>query len=133
MPSFFSILRLSSSLKLRLISFKSDELLLSDDDELLLDFSVFRLLFPVSFSGNLSPRGIISIPAGFFIFNVAASADDTGVIDTEGLISDPILEDDLLTTDEDCDLDEEDVDDEDEVVPPDPDEAGLALKALISR
>jgi hypothetical protein len=101
--------------------------------ELLLDFSVFRLLFPVSFSGNLSPRGIISIPAGFFIFNVAASADDTGVIDTEGLISDPILEDDLLTTDEDCDLDEEDVDDEDEVVPPDPDEAGLALKALISR
>ena len=42
----------------------------------------------------------------------------------------PILEDDLLTTDEDCDLDEEDVDDDDEVVPPDPDEAGLALKAL---
>jgi len=133
LPSFFSILRLSSSLKLRLISFKSDELLLSDDDELLLDFSVFRLLFPVSFSGNLSPRGIISIPAGFFMFNVAASAEDTGVIDTEGLISDPILEDDLLTTDEDCDLDEEDVDDDDEVVPPDPDEAGLALKALISR
>lgn len=133
MPSFFSILRLSSSLKLRLISFNSDELLLSDDDELLLDFSVFRLLFPVSFSGNLSPRGIISIPAGFFMFNVAASAEDTGVIDTEGLISDPILEDDLLTTDEDCDLDEEDVDDDDEVVPPDPDEAGLALKALISR
>ena len=63
---------------------------LSDDDELLLDFSVFRLLFPVSFSGNLSPRGIISIPAGFFMFNVAASAEDTGVIDTEGLISDPI-------------------------------------------
>jgi len=133
LPSFFSILRLSSSLKLRLISFNSDELLLSDDDELLLDFSVFRLLFPVSFSGNLSPRGIISIPAGFFMFNVAASAEDTGVIDTEGLISDPILEDDLLTTDEDCDLDEEDVDDDDEVVPPDPDEAGLALKALISR
>lgn len=133
MPSFFSILRLSSSLKLRLISFNRDELLLSDDDELLLDFSVFRLLFPVSFSGNLSPRGIISIPAGFFMFNVAASAEDTGVIDTEGLISDPILEDDLLTTDEDCDLDEEDVDDDDEVVPPDPDEAGLALKALISR
>jgi len=132
LPSFFSILRLSSSLKLRLISFNSDELLLSDDDELLLDFSVFRLLFPVSFSGNLSPRGIISIPAGFFMFNVAASAEDTGVIDTEGLISDPILEDDLLTTDEDCDLDEEDVDDDDEVVPPDPD-AGLALKALISR
>ena len=63
---------------------------LSDDDELLMDFSVFRLLFPVSFSGNLSPRGIISIPAGFFMFNVAASAEDTGVIDTEGLISDPI-------------------------------------------
>ena len=62
---------------------------LSDDDELLLDFSVFRLLLPVSFSGNLSPRGIISIPAGFFMFNVAASAEDTGVIDTEGLISDP--------------------------------------------
>ena len=36
----------------------------------------------------------------------------------------------MLTTDEDCDLDEEDVDDDDEVVPPDPDEAGLALKAL---
>jgi len=137
LPSFFSIRRLSSSLKLRLISFNSEEFLLSEDDVLLLDFSVFR--FPDSFSGNLSPRGIISIPAGFFMFNVAASAEDTGVIDTEGLISDPILEDDLLTTDEDCDLDEEDDDDEvvevlyEELVPPDPDEAGLALKALISR
>jgi len=112
LPSFFSIRRLSSSLKLRLISFNNEEeLLLSEDDELL-DFSDFR--FPeFSFSGNLSPRGMISIPAGFFIFNVAASAEDTGVIETEGLISDPIFEDDLLTTD--CDLDEE-VDDDEDVV-----------------
>jgi hypothetical protein len=86
-----------------LISLRSELLLLSDDPELL-DPGFFDEL---SFSGNLSPRGMISIPAGFFIFNVAASAEETGVIDTEGLISDPILEAVLLTTeddDPDCDL-----------------------------
>ena len=87
---------------------------------------------------------MISIPAGFFIFNVAASAEETGVIDTEGLISDPILEADLLTTEDepDCDFDEADDDGDDVVVefvevpydelpvPPDPDpEEGLAFKA----
>lgn len=120
--------------------------MLSDDPELL-DPGFFDEL---SFSGNLSPRGMISIPAGFFIFNVAASAEETGVIDTEGLISDPILEAVLLTTeddDPDCDLDEVDDDGDDVVVvefvevpyeelpvPPDPaPEEGLDFKALISR
>ena len=109
--------------------------MLSDDPELLPDPDFFDEL---SFSGNLSPRGMISIPAGFFIFNVAASAEETGVIDTEGLISDPILEAVLLTTEDepDCDFDEADEDDGDEVVvefvevPPDPDpEEGLDFKA----
>ena len=104
--------------------------MLSDDPELL-DPGFFDEL---SFSGNLSPRGMISIPAGFFIFNVAASAEETGVIDTEGLISDPILEAVLLTTedDPDCDFDEADDDVGDEVVevPPDPaPEEGLDFKA----
>ena len=112
--------------------------MLSDDPpELPLDPPDF--LDELSFSGNLSPRGMISIPAGFFIFNVAASAEETGVIDTEGLISDPILEAVLLTTEDepDCDFDEADEDpDGDEVVvefvevPPDPDpEEGLDFKA----
>ena len=105
--------------------------MLSDDPELLPDPDFFDEL---SFSGNLSPRGMISIPAGFFIFNVAASAEETGVIDTEGLISDPILEAVLLTTedDPDCDFDEADDDVGDEVVevPPDPaPEEGLDFKA----
>ena len=109
--------------------------MLSDDPELLPDPDFFDEL---SFSGNLSPRGMISIPAGFFIFNVAASAEETGVIDTEGLISDPILEAVLLTTEDepDCDFDEADEDDGDEVVvefvevPPDPaPEDGLDFKA----
>jgi len=118
-----------------LISLRSELLLLSDDPELLPDPDFFDEL---SFSGNLSPRGMISIPAGFFIFNVAASAEETGVIDTEGLISDPILEAVLLTTedDPDCDFDEADDDVGDEVVevPPDPaPEEGLDFKALISR
>jgi len=116
-----------------------EELLLEDPDE----DCFLELPDELSFSGNLSPRGIISMPAGFFIFNVAASADDTGVIDTEGLISDPIFEF-LLTFDEDCDLDDDDPDDpDDEFVevndvddeepdPPDPEE-GLVFKALISR
>lgn len=105
--------------------------MLSDDPDPLLDPDFFDEL---SFSGNLSPRGMISIPAGFFIFNVAASAEETGVIDTEGLISDPILEAVLLTTedDPDCDFDEADDDVGDEVVevPPDPaPEEGLDFKA----
>ena len=115
--------------------------MLSDDPELP-DPDFFDEL---SFSGNLSPRGMISIPAGFFIFNVAASAEETGVIDTEGLISDPILEAVLLTTDDDpdCDFDEVDDDGDDVVVafpvevyeellpvPPDPaPEEGLDFKA----
>jgi len=120
--------------------------LLSDADDWLLDPDFFEPAPELSFSGNLSPRGMISIPAGFFMFNVAASAEETGVIDTEGLISDPILEVLLTTDDPDCDLDEAD-DDGDDVdvvefvevyeelpVPPDPaPEEGLAFKALISR
>ena len=106
--------------------------MLSEDPPELLDDPDF--FDELSFSGNLSPRGMISIPAGFFIFNVAASAEETGVIDTEGLISDPILEAVLLTTedDPDCDFDEADDDVGDEVVevPPDPaPEEGLDFKA----
>ena len=106
--------------------------MLSDDPDPLLDPDFFDEL---SFSGNLSPRGMISIPAGFFIFNVAASAEETGVIDTEGLISDPILEAVLLTTEDDPDCDFDEADDGDEVVefvevPPDPaPEEGLDFKA----
>ena len=46
-------------------------------------------------SGSLSPSGIISILAGFFRFKVAASADEIGVILTEGLKSEylELLED----------------------------------------
>lgn len=58
---------------------------------------------------------MISIPAGFFMFNVAASAEDTGVIDTDGFISDPILAEFLTMLDDPCDLDDVD-DDVDEVV-----------------
>ena len=109
--------------------------MLSDDPPELLDDPDF--FDELSFSGNLSPRGMISIPAGFFIFKVAASAEETGVIDTEGLISDPILEAVLLTTEDepDCDFDEADEDVGDEVVefvevPPDPaPEDGLDFKA----
>ena len=106
--------------------------MLSEDPPELLDDPDF--FDELSFSGNLSPRGMISIPAGFFIFNVAASAEETGVIETEGLISDPILEAVLLTTedDPDCDFDEADDDVGDEVVevPPDPaPEEGLDFKA----
>ena len=98
--SFFSIRRLSSSLKLLLISFSRLELdeLFDLEDELLPETEpeLFVLLpeLPDS-SGSLSPSGIISILAGFFRFKVAASADEIGVILTEGLKSEylELLED----------------------------------------
>ena len=79
-PSFFSIRRLSSSLRLLLMSFNNDELLDELFEELLDDPDEDS-------SGNLSPRGMISMPAGFLRLSVAASADEIGVIDTIGLMS----------------------------------------------
>ena len=62
------------------MSFNNDELLDELFEELLDDPDEDS-------SGNLSPRGMISIPAGFLRLSVAASADEIGVIDTIGLMS----------------------------------------------
>ena len=55
------------------------------------------------FSKNYIPNGIISIPAALLLFlvieaidDVEVSAEDTGVMDTDGLISEPILFDDVV-------------------------------------
>lgn len=64
--------RLSSSLRLRLISLYFD-----------LSLGILSL-------GNLSPKGMISMPTGFLTPSMT-SADDTGVIETEGLMGSPIF------------------------------------------